>query len=57
MHLTGSGPALLAPECNYTWSPWLVELMGRRFTVIMASPLDFGASTRTHRTNNPTKGW
>ncbi len=45
--VTGSGPALLAPECNYTWDPELEELMARRFTVIVASPRDFGASTRT----------
>lgn len=45
--VTGSGPALLAPECNYSWFPELVQLMARRFTVIIASPRDFGASTRT----------
>ena len=45
--VTGSGPALLAPECNYTWDPGFEELMARRFTVIVASPRDFGASTRT----------
>lgn len=43
----GSGPALLAPECNYTWAPEFEELMARRFTVVVASPRDFGASTRT----------
>lgn len=45
--VTGSGPALLAPECNYTWDPDLVAMMARRFTVIVASPRDFGPSTRT----------
>lgn len=44
---TGSGPPLLAPECNYTWAPEFEELMARRFTLIIASPRDFGASTRT----------
>ena len=45
--VTGSGPALLAPECNYTWDPEFEELMARRFTLIVASPRDFGPSTRT----------
>ena len=45
--VTGSGPALLAPECNYTWTPELERLMAHHFTLIVASPRDFGASTRT----------
>lgn len=53
--VTGSGPALLAPECNYSWSPELVELMERRFTVIIASPRDFGSSTRTRGPYNPDR--
>lgn len=44
---SGSGPALLAPECNYTWAPDFEALMARQFTVIVASPRDFGPSTRT----------
>ena len=52
--VTGSGPALLAPECNYTWDPELEEMMARRFTVIVASPRDFGASTRTGGPYAPT---
>ena len=53
--VTGSGPALLAPECNYTWFPELVDLMARRFTVIIASPRDFGASTRTRGPYDPDR--
>ncbi|MGP5049739.1 alpha/beta fold hydrolase [Glutamicibacter ardleyensis] len=49
----GSGPPLLAPECNYSWSSELVELMARRFTVIIASPRDFGTSTRTRGPYKP----
>lgn len=45
--VTGSGPALLAPECNYTWAPELERPMAHHFTLIVASPRDFGASTRT----------
>lgn len=44
---SGNGPALLAPECNYTWTPDFEALMGRHFTLVVASPRDFGASTRT----------
>lgn len=43
----GDGPPLLAPECNYTWAPEIEEMMARRFTLIVASPRDFGSSTRT----------
>jgi pimeloyl-ACP methyl ester carboxylesterase len=49
----GSGPALLAPECNYTWAPEFEELMARHFSVVVASPRDFGASTRTGGPYNP----
>ena len=51
----GSGPALLAPECNFSWDPELEEMMARRFTVIVASPRDFGASTRTGGPYNPSR--
>jgi pimeloyl-ACP methyl ester carboxylesterase len=53
--VTGNGPPLLAPECNYTWAPEFEELMARRFTVIVASPRDFGASTRSHGPYEPGK--
>ena len=43
----GDGPPLVAPECNFTWTPELEDLMSRRFTLIVPSPRDFGASTRT----------
>lgn len=45
--VSGSGPALLAPECNFTWSREMEGLMARRFTLIVASPRDFATSTRT----------
>lgn len=44
--VVGSGPALLAPECNFTWTSTLIEAMSREFTVICATPTDFGASER-----------
>jgi pimeloyl-ACP methyl ester carboxylesterase len=44
---SGAGPVLLAPECNYTWDPDFEQLMARSFTVVVASPRDFGASSRT----------
>jgi len=43
----GNGPPLLAPECNYTWAPEFERSMAHRFTLIVASPRDFGSSTRT----------
>jgi pimeloyl-ACP methyl ester carboxylesterase len=49
----GNGPALLAPECNYSWTREIEERMSRRFTVIAASPRDFGQSTRTHGPYRP----
>ncbi|SEF18810.1 Pimeloyl-ACP methyl ester carboxylesterase [Jiangella alba] len=44
--VSGSGPPLLAPECNYTWDPGFERLMARRFTLIVASPRDYGRSSR-----------
>jgi len=43
----GTGPALLAPECNYSWTPDHEALMARHFTLVAASPRDYGVSTRT----------
>lgn len=43
----GAGPALLVPECTFTWAPQLVEMMAESFTVILGSPRGFGASSRT----------
>jgi pimeloyl-ACP methyl ester carboxylesterase len=43
---SGSGPALLAPECNYTWTPEVEALMAERFTLVVATPRDYGASSR-----------
>ena len=43
----GTGPPLLAPECNYTWSSVVEEQLAQQFTLIVASPRDYGPSTRT----------
>lgn len=43
---SGVGPALLAPECNYTWTPEVEESMAQHFTLVVATPRDFGASSR-----------
>lgn len=43
----GNGPPLLAPECNYTWSDVVEARLAEQFTLIVASPRDFGPSTRT----------
>lgn len=51
--VVGSGPPLLAPECNYTWDSEFEQLMARRFTVIVASPRDFGSSARTGKPYDP----
>lgn len=42
----GSGPPLFAPECNYSWTSNMVDAMSRNFTLIVATPTDFGASER-----------
>ena len=44
--VVGSGPALLAPECNYRWTPSMIHTMSRTFSVVTVSPSDFGASDR-----------
>lgn len=51
----GSGPWLLAPECNYSWTPTMVEAMSRDFTLIVATPTDFGASERVGAPYNPAR--
>lgn len=43
----GTGPPLLAPECNYTWDGKVEAHLAERFTLIVASPRDYGPSTRT----------
>ena len=42
----GSGPPLLAPECNYSWRSTIVAAMSQEFRVIIATPTDYGASER-----------
>jgi pimeloyl-ACP methyl ester carboxylesterase len=43
----GGGPPLVAPECNYTWDGAVEARLAERFTLIVASPRDYGQSTRT----------
>lgn len=43
----GTGPPLLAPECNYTWSNVVEAQLAQQFTLIIVSPRDYGRSTRT----------
>lgn len=43
----GSGPPLLAPECNYTWDEAVEARLAKRFTLVVSSPRDYGSSTRT----------
>jgi pimeloyl-ACP methyl ester carboxylesterase len=43
----GAGPPLVAPECNYTWDDVVEARLAERFTLIVASPRDYGQSTRT----------
>lgn len=43
----GTGPPLLAPECNYTWDGKVEAHLAQRFTLIVSSPRDYGHSTRT----------
>lgn len=50
---SGGGPALLAPECNYTWTPAFEALMAHHFTLVVASPRDFGASERAGAPYDP----
>lgn len=45
--VSGAGPPLLAPECNYTWTGQVEARLAEHFTLIVASPRDYGASTRT----------
>lgn len=53
----GSGPPLLAPECNYTWSEAVQAQLAQRFTVIVASPRDYGPSTRTGGPTYDVEHW
>jgi len=53
----GSGPPLLAPECNYTWSTTVEERLAQRFTLIVASPRDYGPSTRTGGPDYDATSW
>lgn len=43
----GAGPPLVAPECNYTWDDAVEARLAESFTLIVASPRDYGRSTRT----------
>lgn len=53
----GSGPPLLAPECNYTWEEHVETALAERFTLIVASPRDYGPSTRTGGPTYDVASW
>lgn len=55
--VSGSGPALLAPECNFTWTESVQAALAEHFTLIVASPRDFGASTRTGGPRYDVQAW
>jgi hypothetical protein len=37
----GTGPPLLASDCNYTWSSVVEDQLAHKFTLIVASPRDY----------------
>lgn len=53
----GTGPPLLAPECNYTWSSVVEEQLAKHFTLIVASPRDYGPSSRTGGPHYNVQDW
>lgn len=53
----GTGPPLLAPECNYTWSDVVEDQLAQKFTLIVASPRDYGPSTRTAGPGYEVEHW
>ena len=53
----GAGPPLLAPECNYTWDDAVEARLAERFTLIVASPRDYGRSTRTGGPGYDVRRW
>ncbi len=53
----GTGPPLLAPECNYTWSSVVEDQLAQQFTLIVASPRDYGPSTRTGGPEYNVQDW
>lgn len=55
--VSGAGPALLAPECNFTWSAAVEEQLAKRFTLIVASPRDYGRSSRTGGPGYTVERW
>lgn len=53
----GTGPPLLAPECNYTWSEVVEARLAEQFTLVVASPRDYGPSTRTGGPSYDVERW
>lgn len=53
----GDGPPLLAPECNYAWSDVVEAQLAEQFTLIVASPTDYGPSTRTGGPEYDVEQW
>lgn len=55
--VSGEGPPLLLPECNFAWDERLVSRLAECFTVIVASPRDFGDSSRTAGPTYDVAAW
>lgn len=55
--VSGTGPPLLAPECNFTWDVALEARLAEQFTLIVPSPRDYGPSTRTGGPNYDVGRW
>lgn len=53
----GSGPPLLAPECNYTWTDTVEAQLAENFTLIVASPRDYGNSSRAGGPSYDVDAW
>lgn len=53
--VVGSGPPLLAPECNFHWTSTMLDAMSRDFRLIVATPTDFGASERVGAPYEPAR--
>jgi pimeloyl-ACP methyl ester carboxylesterase len=47
--VTGSGPGLLVPWCNFSWNDTAyVDMLAGAFTVVVAAPCGYAASTWLH---------
>ncbi len=55
--VSGAGPPLLAPGCNYAWDERVEARLAERFTVIVSSPRDYGPSSRTGGPDYDVASW